>query len=305
MFHLIAKWCGCAGLMLLVSGCVEVTATITLNPDGKGKVVEEVFMPCMGTLNLLGGAGEKERPLEEMRLEAVVQFVTKTKGVTAWKDVAVTWAQDGRLHMVGTAYFDQMFNIGSGPEEFGSPLPGFQVHVEKDGLKISGKNFGKMELNKKAAPDFAKMTEMELDEHILKLRVGYQTARPFLVMMLTDLKLKMVMRLPGEILEAKGYQKTGATEVSFALDGNELLQATKKFIAQDTVSLKKRLKGGESEILESFGMNPEVMEPMLTARKIGKAQFDFDKEVKEARAAYPELRKQLKLAPETKLPGER
>ena len=42
----------------------------------------------------------------------------------------------------------------------------------------------------------------------------------------------------------------------------------------------------------------------LTVPKPGKPQFDYDKEVKAAKEAYPQLRKKLRLPDTIKLPGE-
>jgi hypothetical protein len=46
------------------------------------------------------------------------------------------------------------------------------------------------------------------------------------------------------------------------------------------------------------------MEPGLTLRVQGRPQFDYAREVQEARRAYPRLREQLKLDAGVKLPGE-
>jgi hypothetical protein len=305
MFQSLAKSSVAGALLLLLSGCVEATATITVNPDGRGKIVEEVFMAVMPALDFGGGGNGKEKSLEDMRREAAVQFVTKGKGIAAWKDVSVKWAPDGRLHMIGTAYFEKAVDIASGGEGMGSPLPEFQIGIDNNELKISGKKNEKMAEKKKETPHFAKMTDKELDDYILRQRINYQTSKPLMVMFLTDLKFKMVLRLPGEVAEAKGFKQESPLQVSFTLDGNELLKATKMFMTQDTAALKKHLKAGNAESLEGFGLTPEAMEPSLTVRKMGKAQFDFDKEVQAARAAYPQLRKQLSLDDNTKLPGEK
>ena len=306
-----------ACLLLLLPGCIEMTQTITLNPDGRGKVVQEIHIAAMGgfDLNFGGGAPAKEKSLDAIKNDAAINFVSKTKGVAAWKDVSVKWAPDGRLHMVGTAYFDKLGDMtsGAGGDDdklgpagaVGSPIPTFDVTVEKDGLKIAGKKADKIPLKKEPTPDFAKMTDKEMDDYVLKQRVQFQMVKPLLVMFFTDLKVKMILRLPGEIHEVKGFKKDKATEVSFTLDGNELLKATKKLMTQDAASLKKTLKEGAPELLASFGLSGDAMEPMLTVRKVGQPLFDYDKEVKEARAAYPEMRKKLNLDPNTKLPGEK
>ena len=45
------------------------------------------------------------------------QHFQNYKGVTAWKDVSVKWSNDGRLHFIGTAYFDRLDDINPSGEE--------------------------------------------------------------------------------------------------------------------------------------------------------------------------------------------
>ena len=45
-------------------------------------------------------------------------------------------------------------------------------------------------------------------------------------------------------------------------------------------------------------------EPEVTVNKLSAAVFDYDREVREARAAYPALRKVLALDESVKLPGQ-
>ena len=48
----------------------------------------------------------------------------------------------------------------------------------------------------------------------------------------------------------------------------------------------------------------KMLEPDVTVGNLGAAQFDYDKEVKAARAEYPALRRALGLDASVKLPGE-
>src|SRR5882762_824652 len=101
MFQRIGRLALVMVMLSLLSGCVEMTQTITLNPNGSGKAEYDVLMPA--DMGFSFGPQEKARKTSaEILQEAVEKTLTKTKGVTAWKDVSVKWAQDGRLHFVGT-----------------------------------------------------------------------------------------------------------------------------------------------------------------------------------------------------------
>jgi len=150
------------------------------------------------------------------------------------------------------------------------------------------------------------MSDKDLDEFILNERVKYQAGKPVMTAMLTDLKYTTVLHLPGDVSEVKGFKKDGGRAVSRALDGNALLANYKAFMAQDNAALKKKIKAANSLDFEKlFAEDIDILhDGSLTVARVGEPQFDFDKEVKEARAAYPKLRKQLNIPDNVKLPGE-
>jgi hypothetical protein len=330
MITLVRKAFLCAAILFLLPGCGQLTQTITLNPDGKGKVIKDMYVPAIpfDFGGILGGGEPKETPLDDVKKAAAASLVANTKGVTAWKDVSVSWTNDGRLRMVGTAYFDRLEDMAGldlkdltafmNPSglivTLFSSMQAFEVTVEKDELKIAAKKSDALPLNDalkfkgQPALDFATMNDKEQDEYILKQRVMYQLMKPMLSAMLAEFKLKTVIHLPGEAQDIKGFKQDNPSVVSQTLDGNEMLQGMKKLMSKDSAALKKMLKaGGNAELFQSFGLSSaeNTLQASLTVRKIGKAQFDYDKEVEAARAAYPELRKKLNLGEDTKLPGEK
>jgi len=318
MFQRIAKMSLFAASVFLFAGCIESTQIITLNPDGKGKVTYEVLVASAGALDPMGGAppggGGKEKTLDEIRKMEGVNLLTKTAGVTAWKDVSVRWSPDGRLHILGTAYFDRLEDLAAGGG-MAAPGPGpgggtmlailkFQVERDMDSLKITAKKDDPAALPKQPAVDVAKMTDKELDENILKARIALQAMKPLLVMVYTDMKAKTVFRLPGEVQVSKGFkmEQDGLVHV---VDGNEVLKGFKKFLALDDASMKKLMKSGNPNVMETFGLSEEIMEPSLTVHKVGKPLFDYDREVQVARDAYPQLRQLFNVPADMKLPGEK
>jgi len=314
------------GALILVSlsGCIEMTQTITLNPDGRGKVVLEVIAPADLGFDF-GPKEKKEKTPEELLAKYLEENLTKP-GVTAWKDVSIKWTNDGRLHFTGTAYFDKLDNLGPEKKKEGPSGPSmdfgvFHLALENGLMKITAKKVDNPNPNAdpndnpKGFPDFdpTKATAKQWDNFVLKSRIAYQKSKPFMVMMLTDLKVKTVFRLPGEVKESRGFKKGTDREVSHTVDGAEILVTMKKFMTQDVAQWKRLMKEFNpknepihpEKVLDKLGFPEGMIEPKLTVYKLGKAQFDYDREVQEARAAYPRLREQLKLDPSKKLSGEK
>jgi len=333
MFRRLATFAVVAGCLPLLTGCIDMTQTITLNPDGKGKVVYEMAVTPLlagGGMLKMGGPNAKEKTPEEM-LQDFAKTMLEKKGVTAWKDVSYKWTSEGKIHFAGTAYFENIDdvegigggNAGGGPGPGAGPGgPSFgQFTITKD------KNLWKIAAKKEANPlaggglnpppnpnqpkfDPTKATPKEWDEMVLKMRIGYQSMRPFLMMMFTDLKIKTVYRLPGEVTEARGFTKQGAGVVTHTMDGEKLMDGFKKFMTQDAAAWKRVMQQmnnkpvNPQDLVEKMGLPAEMMAPSMTLRVEGKEQFDYAKEVQAARQAYPRLREQLKLDAGIKLPGE-
>lgn len=312
-----------AGCLLPLTGCIDLTQTVTLNPDGTGRVaIDMKLSPLLGgggPLNF-GGQNAKEKTPEEMLQDFAKSVLTK-KGVTAWKDVSVKWTNEGKMHFAGTAYFEDLNDLagvggGDGKGPGGPSLGEFVITKEKESVwKIAARKTS----NPVAAPnpnpnppmfDPAKAAPKEWDEFVLKMRIAYQTMKPFLVMIFTDLKVTTVLKLPGEVTEVQGFKKEGAGVVSHTMDGDKVMGFIKKFMTQDVASWKRVMKDlnnqpvNPQQVMEKLGLPPEMMEPGLTLGVKGKPQFEYAKEVQAARMAYPQLREQLKLDASVKLPGE-
>jgi hypothetical protein len=299
MLRQVVKASVCVAVLFLASGCIELKQTITLNPDGKGKVAYDVVMPV--DMGFQGIGDGKEKTLDQKKQEALVKALTGDhKGVVAWKDVTMNWTPDGRLHFVGTAYFEKLDQLAGENDET------YSATREKDTLKVTVKPKNTTDPKKKPLPDLAKMTDKELDEFLLNERVKYQATKPLMTAMLTDLKYTTILHLPGDVSSVKTFKKDGARVVSRELDGNAVLAKYKAFMANDNATFKKKIKMANSLDFDKLvGEDIDfVNEGSLTVEKVGEPQFDFDKEVKEARAAYPALHKKLNLPETTKLPGE-
>jgi hypothetical protein len=295
-------------VLFLSAGCIEMKQTITLNPDGKGKVTYDMTGPMTGGPTMPSPDG-KEKTLDQKKTDELVKTLTVGKeGIAAWKDVSMEWLPDGKLHFVGTAYFDNIEKLGSENAE------SYAVKREKNTLTVLVLPKKQVDPigappapNKPKLPDLAKMTDKELDEFILNERVKYQSNKGLMTALLTDFKLSIEFKLPGDVSDSKGLKKDGGNKVSREVNGNELLKKYNAFYAEDNAALKKKVKTANSLDFEKlFADSTEVLQEgaHATVNTVGEPLFDYDKEVKEAKAAYPALRKKLNLPDAVRLPGE-
>ena len=239
----------CGLFLCAATGCVEMTQTITLNPDGKGKIQYDFRMAAFESVVSFPSGDNKKKSLTEQKREAVEKILTgnEFKKAAAWKDVSAEWLPDGRLHFVGTVYFERLSDLNADQKQSGSAT---YFSFEKFDLARSDDGTFKLVLHKDPAKsavdpsdaDPTKMSDKELDEYILERRVKYQAIKPLTTLMGKELKIKTIFRLPGEVRDVKGFKKESDKVVSRFLDGDALLHAMHKFMAEDDAVLKKKIK---------------------------------------------------------------
>ncbi|HYH63152.1 MAG TPA: hypothetical protein VD866_00490 [Urbifossiella sp.] len=305
-----------ATVAFAVSGCVEGTQTFTLNPDGSGKVRIDVAMSPPA--EFIGGPKAQEPPtLEGARLQSLKTLLKGAQGIAAWKDVAASFAPDGRFKFAGTAYFDKLDRLdfpNTGPF-LGSPF-GLVSGAEKGGQLVLAKKpprgpgpptaeppplFGGP--GRQSAEQLAKKSDAELDEYILTDRVQYQLVRPMMVAAFSRGKMTATYLLPGAATEVTGFKAEG-TKVVWSMDGDKVITGMDAFLGRPDADLRgvyRKAGAFEAALVTALGSTPDDRCKAVVARP-GPAQFDYAAEVKAARAAYPELRQSLKLPADYWLP---
>jgi len=303
-FRLVAFALLCLGAV----GCVEGEMTSVVNPDGSAKVRMEV-VTCLPLTPFSPGPKKKDdESLDDIRRRAVRPML-ESPGVSAWKDVSAEFLPNGRLKFSGIAYVKQLeqFDLKNGAPllaathtvmraEDGS-LKLIPKKKEEDGLNTQGRKF-------KTQDEIKKMTDEELDKYILRELIELQSSKPFLTAMFTDAKLKVTYVLPGDITAATGFERDGP-KAFYLVDGNKILATLNKNLNQDQPAWRKLYRSAadhDALLFEVLGWG--ALTTTATVAKPGKPLFDFDKEVKEARDAYPELRKKFGFGDDLRLPTE-
>jgi hypothetical protein len=292
---------------LLVVGCVQGETTVLVNPDGSAKIHLDVVSVMPVNFGPQPGGKKPEDETVEDLLRNSLRQTLESPGVAAWKDVSAEFLPNGKLKFVGTAYVKQL-------EEFDSKgglfmmTPSFSAKREADGsLKLTARkddnDFGTSKRKPKTPEEIKKMSDAELDKHVLRELIDLQSAKPLLTAFLSDAKVKTTYVLPGDVTAFSGVSRDGR-KVFFTLDGNKMLANANKMLAQDRVTWRKLYREAKSaDFLQDVifdvdgGGNASV-----TVAKPEKHLFDYDKEVKDARAAYPQLRKKFGFGDDLMLP---
>jgi hypothetical protein len=284
------------------AGCVEGEQTFTLNPNGSGKVRIDVVMAPPA--EFAAGPPVKEKPtLADARLQGL-RALLKTKGVAAWKDVSAAFTPDGRFRFAGTAYFDKLDRLefdNVGPF-LGSPF-GLTLTGDKGGQLIlapkpprngrpgpeTPKLFGGRD--RVPAEELAKLPDEKVDEAILLDKVQYQASRPLVLACFARGKVTTTFLLPGTPDEQHGFRADGPKLVR-TLDGDKAVAGIDAFFARPAADLRgvyRKPGAFDAELTAALGSAPDDACKAVVA-KVGPPQFDYDAEVKAARAAYPQLR---------------
>lgn len=300
-------------LCVLAAGCVEGEVTYTLNPDGSAKMrfdVTTVVPPTLGAP--AGPGGEKnarDESLEDV-LRNAIRGTLESPRVSAWKDVSAEFLPNGKLKFSGTAYLRRLSDFD---QKSSFPLLSPPVAAERTpggGLKLTRKadsdgngDIGPGKRKPKPPDEIKKMTDEQLDREILRDLIEVQSAKSILVALLADAKLKTTFVLPGDPTEVTAFSRDGR-KVFFTLDGNKILADLNKLLAEDRPTLRKLYRGGTGPDAFKVRLFGDLgVDGSVTVAKPGAALFDFDKEVKEARAAYPELRKKFGFGDDLRLPA--
>jgi len=290
-----------ASVAMLVGGCIETKQDMTLNPDRSGKARVEVVMSSM-PFSMTPSEDPPDPAVTAKRFAKSV--LDGSKGVETWSDVSYETTEDNRTRFVGTAYFRDFLKMQVQSGE----VKGVTLKATPDGgmlLRMDPQQqMGKAApgpVAEQPAQPAPQMTEEEMQQRLLAERAKWQQMKPMMAMTLGKMKMDAVFRLPGKLVEVKGFQKTPDGGVRFAFDGAKMIEVIDGLMADDAYVRENMLKGrggmgqpplGDKAMAQLFGTS-EALEaraaPPLTA------QFNYTQEAEAAKAAYPGMIKQLGL----------
>jgi len=288
-------------LGLLATGCFETVQTITLNPDGSGRIQ---FVVVRGVEFNPMGSEKKITDPDKAARGTVEKMLADSKGVEAWSGVAYQILKDGRLRITGTGYFTDYNALGiewNGMEAKWTKTADGMVLEAKP--QFGGSKGGPKKGKPKPKTQPAKLTDAEVAKAVLAERMSYQAGRPLVLAMLGTAKHAATFNLPGKVTEAGVFKKTGRNQVRLSFTGRQIVNAMDKMVADDAL-MAKSIRAGKNPIKDS--PDEEMLSLLMFGTK-GKMRvevtgeleplFDYKAVVAKVKKAMPAMFKALKIDP--------
>jgi hypothetical protein len=296
-------------------GCVRAKVTYYINPDGSGKVTFNVItvdIPTFGPDRSPRKPPQAmaDRPgydLEEKVRLRITRMLQEAKGFSAWKIDKCEFLDDGQLHMIATAWFEDVSKIEGilagnvrpslAPQQDGT----LKVEFVQEPAKL-GPPPG--HIDRYAEMNVQQLTDQQLADLIRVKRVEYQAFRGTLAGM-QNLKVRYVAVLPGEVVSSNLTNVEGNT-LTMDIAGDYLLQILDQQVNRDISAVAAEVrKTGKlptlrpmpSDLFALLGKTPTAI-----VRTNLKPHFDYAVEVQAARKAYPQLIERFKLG-DIQIPG--
>jgi hypothetical protein len=278
---------------IILAGCLESRQDFVLNPDGSGKVaVDLLIMDVTPMMGGEAGQGDPELPVKRVARE----ILDRTTGADTWTGIAFDRAEDGRIHFKGTAYFKDFAKMRLSR----SKVTGVSFTKDDQGGMVL--TMDTSEKKPPAAAPPSKLSEDEIAQRVKDQRDKAQATRPMLELVMAKFKMDLVFRLPGTVAEATHFQREPGGAVRLLVDGQKILQAMDRLMADDAFMRGLATSG------ESFGPTGSKMSDAINEELFGskasarvrvngdlKPLFDYEAESKKARDAYPKMIEQLGL----------
>lgn len=279
----IALLLGC----LALSSCFETDQEITLNPDGTGKMVINTSFP---NVSLNGKITLDDTTLNK----TIADFLSKSEGIEAWKDVSYSWGDDGRIKFKGTGYFSDVSSV----KIHNAALMTFAWESDGKTGKLT------MDFKKDDAKDKKAIAKdpAERAKEIKAERAQFQQSKPMLSGILAQMKHTATFHLPGKAGKTDNFVTAADGRLGLKITGTKMIEAMEKLVNDDAWMAKNGFDAQsgpqDSEALSEtlFGSKAPVSAERLA---MGAPIFDYQKELTTAKADMAKLEKLLgpKIAP--------
>jgi hypothetical protein len=289
--------------MMVFAGCIEEKREFTINPDGSGKVVYDVIFTLVN-INL---DGEESDTQEDIKL-AVNGILQDSKGVDTWKDISYEMTDNGEIHFTGTALFPdiELLDISAGGFSDDEKIHFFKNELGQIVIEIRQDSDPEEEdTSSEEEQEAEELSEAELAQKIKEAKFEYNKTKPMILSMLGTLRKEAIFHLPGTITEISNFEKIDGTTVQFTFEGNRIIEAMEKMMADDDL-LREQILAGKNLMQDGPGdellANEMVYGQRAPVRVVfdstGKSLFDYDVEVAATKENYK------KMLEESGLPGE-
>ena len=282
--RLLAAFC----ILLIAAtfgGCLEVTETYTINPDGSGKLM---LKSTMKSFDFDAEKTAKEKK-EELR-EFVADVIAQSEGVDVWKDVSVKHLADGRIYFEGTAYFPDLSDLNIHQ----ASMSEFRVRKAGGGEMIIEIGEDKEEGEERdTTTGPLTLSEEELAAKIDSVKEEFKTARGMMAMILDEWNARTTVYTAGQIGVANGFTKNPDGSITMEFRGKRVLEIIDSLTAGEQYWRDEALNNnaGKDRDREMRAIMFGAETPMITVSGADKPLFNYATEVAAAKKKYAALRK--------------
>jgi hypothetical protein len=269
---------GLLASLLVVGGCIDEKDTLTVYPNGSGKLHLKQTLGKQMSQVMLMFAGKDADSQKEAAKKALYKELSSWEGTCAWTDLAGS-VDAGKVSMEATAYFDDVSKLKKLSD---NSTETFAWTKNADGTFT-------LEWNVKNEGTSQKPEKNLLDEETPK----QDQVKSFLDLM-KDLRMEHEVVMPGAVTDATGCKDKKDRSASGVLSGEDLGPMFKDLVAKID-DYKKKVAAGEmtkenaSAELKSKSKSLGLNNVKVTA-KAGDtdAEFgEFAKALEAAKKAYP------------------
>ncbi len=267
-------------LLLALVGCDETKQTITLNPDGSGKMVYSVVHSLSDEFL----QQNRNAAPEILAKEYAGSLLKHSDGIDAWRDVAFHLSDDQKkVVFSGTAYFPnlELVRITASPNVQINGMRDWKVQAGDDGLVLTLGSAGK----KTEGQPPANLSAEQVEQEAVAARELFDRQFGAVSEILRSLREEYVVELPAAPEESVIFQEAETPRsVRLLYDGKEMVAALKA-ITRDLSWWEERVRKGEkpNDALGLTALNQQLFgnpgPARITLRGNLQPQFDYEQEV--------------------------
>ncbi|PKL47265.1 MAG: hypothetical protein CVV39_06030 [Planctomycetes bacterium HGW-Planctomycetes-1] len=203
--------------LILIGGCIQGQATLSLNPDGSGSVrFEGLYDPYFYP--------EDSTDIPRTFRIFIQQFkdtLTKSDRIDVWKDVNWRIMDDGRFYFSAEAYFKSLNNADIRLEDMKIGIDAFYRREKKEPCLLELK------------PVIVKPEDTADENQDWFLARRYEVFCRAEEKILQNLRLHIILNLPSEILSRQGFETIDAQTVQYVIEGRRLMPLFQFINAQE------------------------------------------------------------------------
>jgi len=281
---------------VLFYGCgIQSKSNYIVNPDLTAKCVLEekegldiaVMTSYYGQgasagADMFSSMGAKDTIMPSVR-DILLGFVSKilsNKGVETWKDISFGMIGKDTVYFKGTAYFKDISVVGFSAVDS-------DMHIYKND---KGQTVIEMKQSKK---DTGLTSSSSAYKNMFKGGAYYYMMHYYMAMLFKDFNLSIIYQLPGKIASSSNFTKINDNTAELAFNGRSIITSLDTLMLNtEMMSKMYSSPSGMSALSNSSSFLFGDDKPVQIIYESGnKPQFDYAKEVAEAKKYYVDFRK--------------